>query len=108
MSESVLFFATVGFIWVLWLITDVLWELMLGMKAHVLPHLKSRNIDLVAKYGSWAGNSKNTFDCLYDAGSIVHTGVRKPSIVQIDKRTSGEVSGLSGWNARELLQIRIK
>lgn len=54
--DALVIFAAVGFTVFLWLITDIIWELMMGLKAHVLPHLKSRHNDLATKYGSWAGN----------------------------------------------------
>lgn len=48
-------FAIVGLTWFLWLLTDILWEIMVGLRAYVLPHLKSTNTDLISKYGTWAG-----------------------------------------------------
>lgn len=53
-SHALVFFAAVGFTWFLWLITDIIWELLIGLKAHVLPYLKSNASDLSTKFGSWA------------------------------------------------------
>lgn len=55
-SHALIFFAAVGFTWFLWLITDIIWDLLIGLKAHVLPYLKSTTTDLSTKFGSWAGN----------------------------------------------------
>lgn len=53
--STVELFATVGLGIITWTILDALWELMIGVKAHILPRIKSNKIDLIDKFGTWAG-----------------------------------------------------
>lgn len=52
--STVELFATVGLGIITWTILDALWELMIGVKAHILPRIKSNKIDLIDKFGTWA------------------------------------------------------
>lgn len=55
MSVAVGLFAVAGCAVVATLITDFLWALLLGLRAHLLPKLHFFSVDLKRKYGSWAG-----------------------------------------------------
>lgn len=48
-------FAAAGCALAATLLTDLLWALMLGVRAHLLPRLHFFTIDLKERYGSWAG-----------------------------------------------------
>ncbi|XP_046681926.1 hydroxysteroid dehydrogenase-like protein 1 [Homalodisca vitripennis] len=54
MSVAVGMFAVAGCALVATVLTDVLWGLMLGIRAHLLPRLHFFAVDLKERYGSWA------------------------------------------------------
>lgn len=47
-----------GGVFLLCFITETLWNIINGVRAHVLPRFKDKkSVDLTDKYGTWAGKS---------------------------------------------------
>ncbi|KAK7789844.1 hypothetical protein R5R35_011237 [Gryllus longicercus] len=54
MDVLIAILALLGCVLLGWLLADSLWSLILGCKAHVWPHIKGPDADLVSRFGSWA------------------------------------------------------
>jgi hypothetical protein len=47
--------AAIGCVLILWFLTDSLWNLFQGVKAHLLPYFQPTSVNLTKKFGPWAG-----------------------------------------------------
>ncbi|XP_069693919.1 hydroxysteroid dehydrogenase-like protein 1 [Periplaneta americana] len=54
LSVSVGTLAAVGCVLVVWLLADSIWNLVQGVKAHLLPYFQPQAVDLTTKFGTWA------------------------------------------------------
>lgn len=49
-------YTVIGFIVTWWIIIVLIWKVLRCVRVHLLPELTRNKIDLVKKYGAWAGN----------------------------------------------------
>ena len=67
-------YVVVGFVTTWWIIIALFWKMLRCIRVYLLPKFSRKQIDLVDKFGTWAGNYIYSYSCNRRAACHVGNG----------------------------------